>query len=186
MRNFTLAVFTMLLFITMASAQIPTVGNVYFGYSYYNTSLGSINRQGLNGWTGSLEGKVFPMLGVVVDLSGNYGTQKFPSPAGTCAIGVVCSPVSVSTHFHEVLFGPRVSAPVGRLRPFGEVMFGVGHASTNGFGTDTSLATAVGGGIDCRLLRLLAWRFQGDYVHTSLFNNHQNNVRLTTGIVVRF
>jgi hypothetical protein len=37
-----------------ASAQVPTSGNVFFGYSYYNTTpltfAGIINRQSLNGW----------------------------------------------------------------------------------------------------------------------------------------
>ncbi len=32
------------LFAGLASAQIPTSGNVFFGYSYYNTDLSSIDR----------------------------------------------------------------------------------------------------------------------------------------------
>jgi hypothetical protein len=35
-----LAVFTLSLFLTeLASAQFPTSGNLFFGYSYYNTNL---------------------------------------------------------------------------------------------------------------------------------------------------
>src|ERR1051326_4111807 len=43
-----------------ATAQIPTSGNIYAGYSYYNTNLGA-TRQSLNGWEGSIEGKFFPI-----------------------------------------------------------------------------------------------------------------------------
>lgn len=171
--------------VAFAQVPVPTSGNVFFGYSYYNTPLG-VDRQSLNGWQGSIEGKVLPFIGIVGDLSANYGDLKFPNPAGTCAIGVPCPPVSVNSHIDNLLFGPRVSVPVGPVRPFAEALFGGAHVSTHGFGNDTSFATAIGGGIDFRMLRILAWRFQGDYIHTHLFNAPQNNLRLSTGIVLRF
>ncbi len=52
----------------------------------------------------------------------------------------------------------------------------------NGFGSDTSFATALGGGLDYKIIRPVAWRFQGDYVQTRFFGTTQNNVRLSTGI----
>jgi hypothetical protein len=168
-----------------ANAQVPTSGNVFFGYSYSNTDL-SLNRGSLNGWEATLEGKIFPHVGIVADFSGHYGSLKYPTPAGTCPIGIVCSPISVSTHEEDVLFGPRVSVGVGRYTPFAEALFGVGHVSRSGFGTDTSWATGLGGGLDYRLIRFVAWRFQGDYIHTHLFSQGQNNLRLSTGIVVHF
>jgi hypothetical protein len=182
-----------------ANAQVPTSGNVFFGYSYYNTTpltfAGINNRGGLNGWEGSLEGKVFRWVGIVADFSGHYGSESVPSPAGTCAIGVVCSPLPVSTHVETFLFGPRVSVNVRKFRPFGEVLFGAGHISENVGSSlsdnfvmpkDTTPATAVGGGLDYRIIRPIAVRFQGDYIHTSFFGTTQNNVRLSTGIVLRF
>src|SRR6202051_3443833 len=86
----TAVVFVSLIFSAAASAQVPTSGNVFFGYSYYNTQLSSTNRTNLNGWEGSLEGKVLPFVGLVVDFSDHYGSEDVPNPAGTCAIGVVC------------------------------------------------------------------------------------------------
>ena len=65
--------------VIVASAQVPTSGNIFFGYSYYHTPLSSIDTANMNGWNGSLEGKVFPFLGIVADLSGNYGSQNFPT-----------------------------------------------------------------------------------------------------------
>ena len=45
----------------------------------YNTNLSSVDRANLNGWEGSLEGKVVPWVGIVADLSGHYGSQNFPT-----------------------------------------------------------------------------------------------------------
>lgn len=168
-----------------AAAQIPTSGNVFFGYSYYNSSING-QRTSLNGWEGSVEGKVLPFIGIVGDFSGYDGSQNVT----TCAVpvGVAPGPCIINTNFteHNYLFGPRASISVGKIRPFAELLIGAGHVHINGGSSDTSFATAVGGGIDYRLVRLLAWRFQGDYIHTNLFNIAQNNLRLSTGIVVRF
>ena len=65
-----------------ASAQIPTRGNVFFGYSYGSADFSSTNRTNLNGWNGSLEGKVLPWVGFVADFSGLYGSQD-SSPFST-------------------------------------------------------------------------------------------------------
>lgn len=177
--------FASVLFIgSAATAQIPAAGNVFFGYSYYNTDL-STNRGSLNGWEASLEGRVFPHVAIVADFGGHYGSLSYPinCPVG---LGGCTSPSNLSTHAEEVLFGPRVSASVGKYRPFAEALFGVGHVSTNGFGSDTSWASGLGGGLDYRLFHFVAWRFQGDYIHTNLFNRGENSLRLSTGIVLHF
>ncbi len=173
---------------SLAAAQIPTSGNVFFGYSYYNTDLSSIDRANTNGWEGSFEGKVFPFVGLVADVSGHYGSQNFATINLPCPVGVFsCSgPFNANFSEHNYLVGPRVSASVGRFRPFAEALFGAGHVNANAAGSDTSFATALGGGIDYRLIRLVAWRFQGDYVQTRFFGTHQDNIRLSTGLVIRF
>jgi len=183
-RVFILAV-ALLCFTGLAAAQIPTSGNIFFGYSYYNTDLSSIDRANTNGWNGSLEGRVFPFVGIVADFSGHYGSQNFPA---ACPVGIpTCNPsINFNVSEHNVLFGPRVSASVGKFRPFAEAMVGIGHVNANGGGSDTSFATALGGGLDYKLFHLLAWRFEGDYVQTRFFSTHQNNVRLSTGLVFRF
>jgi opacity protein-like surface antigen len=172
-----------LVFASLASAQVPTSGNVFFGYSYYNADLSSLGRSNLNGWTGSLEGKVLPYVGLVADFSETYGSENLFAP---CPLGPPCPVVSVNAHEYNMLFGPRVSVSVGKIRPFAEALFGVGHVNTNGFGSDTSFATGLGGGIDYRLFRPIALRFEGDYLQTRFFGTTQNNVRLSTGIVFRF
>jgi hypothetical protein len=167
-----------------ASAQVPS-GNVFFGYSYYNTHVSTFDRANTNGWEASLEGKFLPLIGIVADFDSHYGSQNFPA---ACPVAVPNCSVSFNENFteHNYLFGPRASFSVGRVRPFAEVLIGAGHVHVNNGGSDTSFATAVGGGLDYKFLKLLAWRIQGDYIHTSLFDISQNNVRISTGIVVRF
>ncbi len=171
----------------LASAQIPTAGNVFFGYSYYNTNLSSFDRANTNGWEASVEGKFLPFIGIVADFDAHYGSQGFAIPV-TCPVSIPNCSLSGTADFteHNYLFGPRASFSVGKIRPFAEVLIGAGHVSVHNGGSDTSFATAVGGGLDYKFLKLLAWRLQGDYVHTNLFNVAQNNVRISTGIVLRF
>jgi hypothetical protein len=199
MRGAIVIAFAFSLFASLAAAQVPTSGNVFFGYSYYSTNLAGTNaccallsnRVNANGWEGSFEGRVLPFLGMVADFDGHYGSESvlFPvCPESGCLPGSCPGCVVPNGDFseHNFLFGPRVSIPVGRFRPFGEFLVGVAHANANGIGTDNSFATAIGGGLDFRIIRPIAWRFQGDYVRTLLFGSTQNNVRISTGIVLRF
>ena len=169
----------------IASAQVPTSGNVFFGYSYYNTDVSSFNRLNTNGWEASVEGKFLPFIGIVADFDSHYGSQDFPA---ACPVSLPGCNATFTANFteHNYLFGPRASISVGKFRPFAEALIGAGHVHINGGGSDTSFATAVGGGLDYKFLKLLAWRLQGDYIHTNLFGVAQNNVRISTGIVVRF
>lgn len=179
----------LLLFLALcsfASAQIPN-GNVFFGYSYLRADLSSGQGSNLNGWEGSLEGKVFPMLGVVVDISGHYGGADVSL---FCIRPGPCPPSAhLSGSEYNVLFGPRLSASISKFRPFGHVLIGLGHVSASGSGfsnSDSTFATVVGGGLDYRIVHGLAWRFQGDYLQTRFFSGRQDNARLSTGLVLKF
>src|SRR5580698_1444978 len=178
----------MLLFVGLASAQVPTSGNVFFGYSYYNASPLPVeaSRSNLNGLEASFEGKIIPWVGMVADFSEHYGNAFCPLPVQPVGSGGQSLCPNVISHEQNFLFGPRVSISVRRFRPFAEALFGGGHVNTNGFGSDTSFATALGGGLDYKIIRPVAWRFQGDYVQTRFFGATQSNVRLSTGIVFRF
>jgi len=176
--------FILLAAASLASAQVPTSGNVFFGYSFYNTDLSTIDRANTSGWEGTLEGKVFPFVGIIADFSGHYGSQNFVGPCPP--VPGPCGTFNANVTEHNVLFGPRVSASVGKFRPFAEGMIGIGHVNVHAAATDTSFASALGGGLDYKLVRLVSWRLQGDYVHTRFFDSHQNNLRLSTGIVIHF
>lgn len=179
--------FVIFLFAGLASAQIPS-GNVFLGYSYESASSTALNldasRANLQGWEASLEGKVLPWVGIVADFSGHYGSENATllTPNGALS-------ANVTGHELEVMFGPRVSVTVRKFTPFAEIMGGVGHMNTGGTfsgPSDTSFASAVGGGIDYRVFHPVAVRLEGDYVTTRFFGSTQNNLRLSTGVVFRF
>jgi hypothetical protein len=163
-----------------ACAQIPTSANVFVGYSFSRTN-GVGNTTNLNGWEASLEGKLLPWIGIVADFGGGYGSGGLPI---SCAIAF-CNNSGGSLRRYTYLFGPRVSVPVGRFTPFAHALFGAAHINTVGF-TDTSFATALGGGLDYRLIHGVAWRFQGDALHTNLYGQSGNYFRFATGIDFRF
>ena len=170
----------------LAVAQIPTAGNIFVGYSYQTAdstalAISGADRVNMNGWRATLEGKMLPFLGIVADFNGHYGSE---SVTGVTPLGPAT--VDVTGHEFDVMFGPRVGVSVGRFRPFGEFELGVGHMNTNTFGSNTSFATALGGGIDYKIVRIAALRLEGDYVTTRFFGTTQNNFRLSTGLVLRF
>jgi hypothetical protein len=174
------AVFLMSVLLSNAVAQVPK-GNVFIGYSYLSADLPNISgRQNLNGWDGSLEGKVLPFLGIVVDGSGHYGKTQIP----TCSVpfGGSCAPVN--GNLYTALIGPRVSASFGGIRPFAHVL--VGAANVSGASSEFSLASAVGGGLDFKIAPILGWRFQGDYIHTHFSGAAEGHALISTGVVLRF
>jgi len=190
MRKIAYAVFGVLLWASLAAAQIPTSGNIFVGYSYENTNWSGLDsglgRPNLSGWEASLEGKVFPHVGIVTDFSGHYGSQNLtvPVPAGPGPVTI-----NVTGHEWELLFGPRLSIPVGKLTPFAEAMFGVAHVHNGGdfpSTANTSFATGFGGGIDYRLIKFFAVRLEVDYLKTRFYSTTQNNLRLSPGLVFRF
>lgn len=158
----------------LATAQVPSA-NIFFGYSYAHVDLTSNSGGSLNGWNGSLEGKFLPWVGLVADFGGYYGTHSVPQFG------------NVDSHVYTVLFGPQVSVPVGRFTPFAHGLIGVGHVNANAVSdSQTSISTALGGGLDYKIIKGLAWRGQLDYLQTRFYSRTQNNARFSTGIVIRF
>jgi len=149
----------------LATAQVPTKGNVFFGYSYNRASIVTNDAQNLNGWDASLEGKLAPFVGLVGDLQGTYGNH-------------------VSEH--NFLFGPRVSVQVENIRPFAHLLIGASHIGIDHGPSDTSFGNAIGGGADVKLAGPFAARGQLDWIHTRFFGHGQNDTRLSLGIVVNF
>jgi len=161
----------------------PTKGNVFFGYSYERTPVVSNDSINTNGWNASLEGKLIPFLGLVVDVDGHYGSGTFATGcAPTCAF------VGADVAEHNVLLGPRVSFEARGFRPFAEFLVGAGHISrSNGISdSDTSFANAVGGGLDYRVAGPVSIRGQLDWIETRFYSNTQNGVRFSTGIAIHF
>lgn len=186
----------------ITAAQVPTKGNVFFGYSYARTDLtpptpvpdqGSLAMPAanVNGWNGSLEGNIFPHVGIVVDISGHYGTWDFTQSCGFIPVCTLPPQGRLNASINNVLFGPRLSVSVGKFTPFAHALLGVSRFSGNqqllNFGkTQTGFANSFGGGLDYKLLRGIAWRLQTDWIRNRFFNNTHTNFRLSTGPVLRF
>jgi len=200
-RKITVFVCGLFLCVSTAYGQIVPKANIFVGYSYLRSKVfpgsGPVgftpNDTGnLNGWEGSLEGKVFPFIGIVADFSGHYGSHEstieceaIPTPP--------CTPIVANVHanLHTYMFGPRASVSVGRFTPFAEALLGAAHISESASSirfshSDTSFAAAIGGGIDYKLIPVVAWRFQADWLQTRLLGSTQSNFRFSTGPVLRF
>lgn len=180
-------------------AQNTPRAELFAGYSYLRASDVLSERINQNGWELSAAANFTRSLGVVADISNHYGSK----PNVFTTIG------SRGKGF-TFLFGPQYSyrtAP--RLTPFVRALFGGIHASKivpdtfsgtgGGFCTGlscyqpaTAFAMALGGGMDVRATDHVWVRaFQVEYFRTNLDNANQraatqNDVRISTGIVLRF
>jgi hypothetical protein len=167
--------------------------------SFLPISLPSVS---LNGWNVSGEGKVLPFLGLVLDVSGHYGSY---GATIRCETIIVCVPVGVSVNssLYSFMAGPQVSVSLWRFTPFAHVLLGAAHVSQKPIvsfvgglaNSDTAFADAIGGGIDIRIFSIVNWRFQGDLIQTRFFassnpisflTSTQSNFRGSTGVVLRF
>jgi hypothetical protein len=145
------------------------------------------NTRNLNGFELSATYRFLPFLGVAADFSGHYGSTVNHSPS--------------SVHQYTGLVGPEVSFP-SRVSPFAHALFGGTHQTltagavtpiTNeGYygvvpNTVHSFATAIGGGIDLKLVPHIWFRpIQIDYLLTRLHSSTQNQPRISAGLVLHF
>lgn len=200
MRKLALAIAFFCLLAAEAEAQLPS-GNVFFGYSYDRATLStpaplpdqggivSSGSGGLNGWDASVEGKFLPLLGIVADFSGHYGSQSVTT---VCGFVPRCVPtrLNMNATMYNFLVGPQLSFSVGKVRPFAHALFGAGHLSETMPGpfstSSTGFAYALGGGMDYRLLGPLRWRLQADFLQDRFFSGTQQNFRFSTGPVLHF
>lgn len=133
----------------------------------------------LNGWEASGAVKVLGPLGLAADFGGTDGSFQ-----------------GAGTHLNTYLFGPQLRLP-GPISIFGHALIGDAHESIHsGFAgsglftsgpTQNSFATALGGGLDMRLLPLISVRLvQVDYLFTHFNSQTQNQPRISAGLVVHF
>lgn len=169
---------------TRTPGQLVPRFEINAGYSYINFNPGdpfpNFNNHGA---TGGFAFNANRYLGLVAEVGG-YSFSR--DVAGTKLDG------GLTTY----LFGPRLNLRrFDHFVPFAEFLFGGGHAGgaiTGGPGQN-AFALAAGGGVDIVFTKNLAWRFaQIDYLMTNFSgvnvspNARQNNVRLGTGVVLRF
>jgi hypothetical protein len=178
-----------------AQAATPVRGPVpnfelYGGYSYVFHTIDYPNNgvvtSGMNGWDTSLK---IPLpifsswLGLKGDVSGTYVNNSADNP-------------DFNPKAYFFLLGPQASVHLGRSTLFAHGMVGSAHLNQEALPnlrSDSTLATAVGAGLDAGFSRHWAWRVTGDYynTHFQAGNNTvagitNSNGRVATGPVLRF
>jgi peptidoglycan-associated lipoprotein len=112
------------------------------------------------------------------------------------SVGSSDESLTLSTFTAGVRYLPRTAH--SRVQPFGQVLVGAVHSSgTLVEGTNPGAANAgaafaanIGGGLDLKTNRRFAIRLiEANYLLTTVdnsSNNHQNNLRISAGVVMRF
>jgi opacity protein-like surface antigen len=153
------------------------------------------SHMNMNGWNFSVQENANSWFGAIVDFSGGYASKNLtvPHAGGT----------PVAANFAPALFtmggGPQFSyRKSDRVQPFARIIFAAAYSNlkpntaiTNALSPnvswtcDTAFAMIGGGGIDYRLKNYAYFRIAGDYIRTTLFNEGQNNFRITAGVTFR-
>jgi hypothetical protein len=186
---FFIVALTLALPIISLAQEAPRV-EVFGGYSYMrleDVGIDGLDRD-LNGYNVAGAITIFKKsLAIKADVSGHFGNIAVPG-------------ISVDQNQTLFLFGPQYSFRKSqRIQPFAHALFGFARVkldadAISGDLSDNGFAFALGGGVDIKALssRLSLRLVQADYVRTKLDflgvgdSNSSNNVRISTGMVVRF
>jgi hypothetical protein len=167
-------VFMGLLTLPLMAQDYPKA-EVFGGYQYMHLGGNGLDVN-TNGWNASLTGNFNNWFGVAADFSGAYKT-----------IG------GVDTRIYTYAGGPVVSLnSAGKVNPFVHALFGGAHASASltgvGSDSDNGFTMMFGGGVDAKVNRAIAVRLlQADWVYFRFSGDSEShNVRISTGIVLRF
>jgi hypothetical protein len=147
---------------------------IFGGYQFLHSE-----GENTNGWNASLTGNFNKYLGVTGDFGGAYET-----------VDVLGTNVNVRAYTYTG--GPVLNLNhEGTVNPFVHALFGGVHftGSAPGFGSGSlnGFTMMYGGGADLKMSKLLALRGQVDWVYLRVSGvSSSKNVRLSTGIVLRF
>jgi hypothetical protein len=165
--------------------------DVFVGYSFLNNNIAFTDEDGpvqlVHGYAASVTFNLTRNFGILADFSGHNGstTNMFFD-----------EPTRQDEDQYYFLFGPSVSHSFGKARISGHVLVGLAnqHLSErcteceDAFGDkEHNFAAGVGGSFDWMFTERFGWRvLQFDYL-TSIFDGERvNNVRGSTGLIVRF
>jgi opacity protein-like surface antigen len=196
-----------LLFLTLsARAQETPKVEVFGGYSFMRGDLDGISAN-LHGWNGSVTYNIDRVLGIKADFSGHSGNKTITAqvPVVIPIIGTPFTNITFDLRPRDFtfLFGPQVTYRKKQtVIPFGHVLLGGVNrkvrvplnATQTGAtvvtfvtGSDTGFGAAIGGGLDLKVSKRVALRaFQVDYLLSRVASGTQHNLRLGTGLVLRF
>ena len=151
-----------------------------------NAPPGGCGRFNLNGGSASFAWSFKPasQFALVGDL-----TAAHSSGISSASYDLLLSTYTVGARYR-----PRLGH--SPLEPFGHLLVGAAHTSgslvsgPNVANADVAFATNLGGGLDLRVSQRFSVRLvEADYLVTTIDNggnNHQNSLRLSAGVVLRF
>ena len=200
MKRFAFLALTLLSIYAQDHAQSDKKPEFFAGYSYESVATGVTSsdlqtagitqtsldeRFNLNGFNLSGAAYVKKRFGIVGDFSAHFNSRND-----------LFDTVVTRTKFslYNITAGPQYRfSSNSRFTPFTHALFGIARRNlretlsdgTN-YATDrnTSFAMNLGGGVDYKLVKGLAWRLQGDEIHTRYFGSSQDHLRFSTGIVL--
>ena len=157
----------------LSAAQEITRFDVFGGYSYFrfdSKTIGFANQTNTNGWYAGGAFNIGDSFSVVAEGSGNYGSKL---------------------SLYHYMVGPQYSWRFEKSRLFAHALFGkaqdnvsIAQPTRSGF-ESVGRSFAAGGGYDRDITNRFSWRVvQVDYLNTHVFGVSQNNIRVTTGVVV--
>ena len=83
--------------------------------------------------------------------------------------------------------GPRIAWREKRWEPWIHALVGISHEQPQvAAGGTHAFAAQIGGGVDYRINPRLSLRLQGDFLHTSFFNQEQNSFTTAFSVVIHF
>lgn len=159
---------------TQSQAAQPAIPEWEFfgGYSYLRANLnGPGSSFGLNGGRFSITNNVNDWFG---------GRFEFNAWGGTLS--------GFNVTAQSYTYGPVFSYhKFQHASMFANAQFGAMHVSQGYLGvseSDTKFAMTAGGGMDFKLNNRAAIRVQADYLLTNYLNTRQDNIQVTTGLVI--
>jgi hypothetical protein len=163
---------------------------VFGGYQYLNIGLYGtrpFNAGAFNGWNAAAAANLSKYFGVEGDFGGAYNYLTISR---------------VSLKIYTYSGGPVVYMNKGRIKPFVHALVGGIHLTTSQSGapslSQNGYTVMAGGGVDAKVNRVIAIRLaQADWLYYNFSNttlqgaeilgfSHSNNVRISTGVVLRF
>ncbi|MCI0662463.1 MAG: hypothetical protein L0220_15445 [Acidobacteria bacterium] len=159
---------------TISSGQeITPRFEAFAGFSYLRLDKSLKSDQDLNGFNTSFTYNFNRFIGATGEIGGNYGNA---------------SATGAKADQFFFLFGPKFAyRGNSRFTPFAHVLPGIVRQNFNfGANDTTQFALATGGGLDINVTDRISLRgAQADYIMTRL-GGVQNNLRISTGFVLKF
>lgn len=174
-----------------ADKPLPAEVAVEYTYEHSNAPPASCTCFNLNGGSATFAWNLKPDK-----LSGSFALVGDVTSAYAGGISTAGLNLTLSTFTAGVRYLPRLGKLP--LHPWGQVLVGVAHASgtlaqapnPGAANASAAFASMIGGGADLRLNQRFSYRLaEAEYMVTTFdngSNNHQNNLKISTGVVFHF